>query len=297
MNYNNKYNYDESRMEKLDHWKKRPTIIEYWDDKVDSILAIDENGTIDLNGVRKNLIKIYTDDSHNDRWFTITAVEINREDFSNFRDSINSIKYGHWKDGCFDYKKGNKRVVFHSREIRKKTGPFNPKIINYSELINDINSLIANTPFRIYSSSIDKAKHILQYANPYPVYNLCLEFIIERHCRNLNRNGKKGIILLEARGKNEDRIILEYLVDLFKKGNRYNGPEFFSCIEGVYFNPKWSKTDFEKKSFVLLELADLVSYPIHKFAKLSKKDQAYLVLESKIYNYPYVDGYGLKLFP
>lgn len=278
-------------------WRMRPTIIENWDPSINTILAIDENGTIDLNGVRKNLLNIYPDKAHNDRWFTITGVELKRENFYQFKNSINDIKYKYWKDGCFNYKSGRKRVVFHSREIRKQTGPFNPKIIDYDKFIDDITSLIANTPLTIYSSSIDKAEHIIKYAYPYPVYNLCLNFIIERYCMNLNKKGLTGIIMLESRGKKEDKIILEFLINLIDKGNNFNSADTFSCIKGVYFNPKWSKSNGNKMSYILLELADLISYPIHKYVKFNKKDEAFLNFENKIYNYPNVNGYGLKIFP
>lgn len=281
----------------LSDWRKKPTEIEYWDEEVDSILAIDENGTTDLKGVRKNILNIYKDRTHNDRWFTITGVEIKKQDFIQYKDNITSIKYNHWQDGCFNYKNGRKRVVLHSRDIRRKEGPFNPKFINYSELMEDINSLVVNTPFMIYSSSIDKAEHVIKYTNPYHVYNLCLNFIIERYCLNLNRNGQSGIIMLEARGKKEDKQILRYLVNLLEQGNNFHQSEVFSCIKGIYFNPKWSKSNKNQLSYIQLELADLVSYPIHKYAKFEKKDQSFLCFENKFYNYPLINGYGLKIFP
>jgi hypothetical protein len=281
----------------VSEWWMRPTIIEHWDESIDSILSIDENGTIDLKGIRKNIVNVLSNETHNDRWFTITGVELQRVDFERFRDSFTSVKYGHWQDGCYSYKSGEKRVVFHSREIRKKEGPFNPKVIDYNTFLSDLTNAIDQTPFSIYSSSIDKARHIMQYAQPYPVYDLCLEFIIERYCRTLKRNGQEGILLLESRGKKEDAKILKYLTKLLKEGNRYRSSEDFSCIKGVYFNPKWSFTHNKKMSFIMLELADLVSYPIHKYVKLGVKDRAYSTFEKKICNYPQVHGYGLKIFP
>lgn len=281
----------------MEDWRDRPTLIEEWEESIDSILSIDENGTIDLNGIRKNIINVYGNRTHNDRWFTITGVEMNRDDFEKFRDSINTIKYGYWDNGCFQYKRGNRRVVFHSREIRKRQGPFNPRIIDYGQFMIDITEMIKNTPFEVFSSSIDKAYHLLKYANPYPVYNLCLEFILERYCRQLRKIGKSGAILLESRGKREDRAILEYLKSLLDNGNKYWSRDDFSSIKGVYFNPKWSSKHDKKMSFILLELADLVSYPIHKYVKLEKKDPAFQSFEEKISNFPFINGYGLKIFP
>lgn len=281
----------------MSDWRLRPTLIEEWEESIDSVLAIDENGTVDLKGIRNNFRKVYSDKAHNDRWFTISGIAINRSEYPRFVDLINTVKYSHWDDGCFNYSNGNKRVVFHSREVRKRIGPFNPKNINYSSLMDDITAVIDQINFDVYSSTIDKAEHILKYSNPYPVYNLCMEFIIERYCRSLKRLGQNGILLLESRGKREDKEILTYIVGLLENGNRYFSGEDLCCIKGVYFNPKWSKKHQSKMSFPILELADLVSYPIHKYVKLDTKDLAYGVVEKKINNYPDYAGYGLKVFP
>lgn len=279
----------------IDDWRERPTVIDEIDDSVDSILSLDENGITDLKGVRKNIIDVASNREHPDRWFTISGVSINREDYEDFKDLMRTVKYKHWHDGCFDYKKENRRIVFHSRDIRKRVGPFNPNLINYPKLMDDISNIVIDTKFTVFSASIDKAAHILKYSNPFPVYNLCLEFILERYCRSLD--GRTGILLLEARGKKEDAVILNHLKKLLENGNRYWSSQDFSCIKGVYFNPKWSKRHKKKMSYISLELADLVSYPIHKYVKLGVRDQAYEIVEKKILNYPNVKGYGLKIFP
>lgn len=289
----------------MSDWRNRPTLIENWDEDIDTFMAIDENGTTDFKGIQKKVnedfFATFRDQSKivlpYDRWFTITGVVMERNNFAIFKDTMNGIKYNYWNEGKYQYKKGLKRVVFHSREIRKKEGPFNPKFINYGELMNDISSLVEKTSFKIFSSSIDKLTHILSYSNPFPAYNLCLEFIIERYCRYLRSTGKTGMLLLESRGKKEDKIILEHLVDLLENGNRYWRAEDFQCIKGVYFNPKWCFNQENQTSFVLLELTDLVSYPIFKYVSMDKKDRAFEVIEQKIHNYPQYSGYGLKKFP
>ncbi len=277
------------------NWRERPTIIHEINDSFDSILSLDENGTTDLKGVRKNIIEVAEKLDHPDRWFTITGAAIDCCDYAHFKECISHVKYKHWEDGCFDYKKGNRRVVFHSRDIRKRTGPFNPNLINYPELMNDISGIMEQSSFTIFSASIDKARHIIKYTDPWPVYTLCIKFILERYCRYLR--GRKGILLLESRGKKEDAEILKYIINMLDNGNEYWRKEDFSCIQGVYFNPKWSDKHNKKMSFVSLELADLVSYPIHKYVKFGQKDKAFEVVEKKILNYPNINGYGLKVFP
>lgn len=282
-------------------WKTRPKLIDNWDEDIDYIMAIDENGTTDLAGIRRKIMHeefggppVGNDP---DRWFTITGAVMARTDFAAFRDAMVSIKEAYWQDGKYQYKQGHRRVVFHSRDIRKKEGPFNPKFINVPQLGNDISTMIQSARFKLFSSSIDKVRHIQQYLYPYHVYKLCLEFIIERYARFLNGQGKKGILWLESRGKNEDHEILNFLVHFLNNGNRYYSQAQLACITGVYFNPKWDHAANGQTSFVLLELSDLCSYPIHKFVKYGTRDPAFDVVEKKMYNYPRYNRYGLKVFP
>lgn len=46
-----------------------------------------------------------------------------------------------------------------------------------------------------------------------------------------------------------------------------------------------------------LEIADLFSYPIHKFIKRNVKDKAFLMFENKIVGYPNYKNKGIKIFP
>lgn len=282
----------------MGNWWERPTLIEEWPISIDSILTIDENGTPDLKGIKKILQSTFWEKDklknleHN--IFTITGVEMEREHFPQFRDLINSIKYAYWENGMFEYQNKPKRVVFHSRDIRKKQGPFNPKRINYETFLNDLSNLIEKTPFTVLSSSIDKLQHVLKYSNPYHVYTLCLEFILERYAMLLKTKNQKGMLLLESRGKREDAEILKFLVEFLKNGNNYINRQDLNCITGVYFNPKWSKLHDEKLSYPLLELTDLVSYPIHKYVKYNTKDYAFKIVEKKISR---INGFGLKIFP
>ncbi|MBH8600531.1 DUF3800 domain-containing protein [Thermoactinomyces sp. CICC 23799] len=285
----------------MGEWWEKPTLIDYWPKDVDSLMALDENGTTDLQFVSKNLLdylfnKKNSDLDHN-KWFTITGIVMDHDQYPSFRHNIIELKKQYWENGLYHYKDGLKRVVFHSREIRKRLGPFNPKLIKYNEFITDISKLIKNTTFSIYSSSINKAKHVLKYSDPFPVYTLCLEFIVERYCRKLNEENKNGILLLESRGKKEDKIILAHIINILKHGNWLWSSSHFSRIKGVYFNPKWSMQQSSKASYILLELADLVSYPIHKYVKTENKDKAFNIIEPKFFNYPNISGFGLKVFP
>ena len=119
----------------------------------------------------------------NNKLFTITGVYIETEYHNLIRDQLMEIKNKYWEDGLFQ----GKRVVFHSKEIRKKQGPFNPKLINYIDFKNKLNDFLSGLPVKMYSATIDKFEHNNRYINPYPVYELGVEFIIERFCFDLRR--------------------------------------------------------------------------------------------------------------
>lgn len=265
-------------------WKVRPTVLQNIDSKTEYILGIDENGIPSL----KDLLHPKNDLL---QWFTITGVLLSRTDLVNFITEITKIKNKYWKNGYFN----KKRVVFHSRDVRKKIGPFNPKIIDYSNFQNDLNTLISESEYTIFSSSIDKFSHVRSYVTPFPVYDLCLEFLLERFCFKLNSCNKNGIIVVESRGDRENQLLLDAALHIIKYGNRYHEPSFFSKIQGIYFNPKRTKNN--KLSYPQLELADLVSYPIHTYVKSDVKSKEFLSIEPKIYNYPMYKGYGMKIIP
>ncbi|MGE7621673.1 hypothetical protein ACQKMD_01100 [Viridibacillus sp. NPDC096237] len=268
----------------MDEWKTRPTLLKDWPAEVDYILAIDENGISDLKGVieaKDDLLQ----------WFTITGVLLNREEFSGFKTKITELKMEFWKDGLFK----SKRVVFHSRDIRKKLGPFNPKLIDYDKFLKNLNSIIKEENYTIFSSSIDKFAHIRQYINPYPVYELCLEFILERYSFVLKEKGKKGLIVMESRGLKEDKKLLSTTIKLLDNGNCYHDSDDLKRIQGLYFNPKRTKN--RKLSFPQLELADLISYYIYRSIKNESKTNDFVNIENKLYNFPHYKGYGVKVFP
>ncbi|WP_225743669.1 hypothetical protein [Marinilactibacillus sp. Marseille-P9653] len=261
-------------------WNTYPTSIENLSD-VNYLFAIDENGTSTL--------------SHNfneeNMWFTVTGVLYNLENFEETRDRVINLKNKYWEKGLF---KG-KRIVLHSKDIRKKVGPFNPKLVNSEEFTQDLNLIIDNIDAKIYSSSINKLEHCSQYSSPFPVYELGVEFMLERFCLDIMREEKSVAILLESRGFKENLEVLNKINYLLGNGNEYRKKHNFSCIKGVYFNPK--RTRDGSLSYWPLELCDIISYSIHKYVKTEEVDDHFEYVEKKIHKYPNYNGKGLKIFP
>lgn len=129
----------------------------------------------------------------------------------NSKKLIKSLKNKYWNNGMFyDTKsKKEKAVCFHSRDIRKHNNCFNESIIDYIEFMLDLSNTMNNIQCKIISISINLYEYLKQ-GYTYNVYNVAFDFLLERYIYNTKKN-KKGIIMLEARGKEEDKELLEHI--------------------------------------------------------------------------------------
>lgn len=210
------------------------------------------------------------------------------------------LKKKYWQDGLFYYEKHNKklRVCFHSNDIRNARGPFSEEVINRPEFLTDLDQFIVETDFTIMSATLNKEEHVKKYSRPIHPYDLCMVFILEKFAKYfLNSKGKNGLVIIEARGEREDRFTLKNIVKTLEQGSPYCAPDHYKSIKGVYFNPKWCLKDENLTSYFGLEIADIVSYPIHKYCRTGVKDRALQSFEHKTYGYPDNIHWGIKMFP
>lgn len=268
----------------ISNWKEKPCRIEEipGDHGIKYIMALDESGTSTLKNLQDNQLN---------NWFTVTASVLHVDDFHQTSGDITKLKEKYWENGMYN----DKRVVFHSREIRKKVGAFNPKIIDHNDFISDLGDLLTDIPSDIYSASINKKKLIRRYYTPMDPYDLSMQFILERFNFKLRRERVNGLIFLESRGNKEDKELHKKICNLLDEGNNYQDAGSFQHIKGVFYNPK--RTQDFRKSYWQLELADLFCYPIHKYVRDGKKSDSFKSFEQKIHGYPSYQGKGLKMFP
>lgn len=278
------------------NWRNRPTTIDFIPNDVKWIVGIDESGNPNLKQVEKAL-KNKKPANDSERHFVVTACMLDVNEFENCRDAVMEVKHKYWQDALHDYKGKKKRICFHSSEIRGRKYGFSPNIIEYNDFMEDLSECLSNLPLKIFSSHINKERHVRKYKYPEHPYNLCVKFILERILRNISED-EKCVIVLESRGKKEDNLLLNQIKELIDNRAYYESTtSSFKKISGVYFNPKWSKGELELKSYWVLELADLYAYPIYKYLAHGKEDKSFEVLKPKIYGYPNIKGYGLKSFP
>lgn len=283
-----------------DDWKLSPKIINEIDinkTTITHVAFLDENGDSNMKHIiHSKLNKIDVDE--NSKYFAVTSVLCKLNDLVNIKNSFIDIKNEFWpKNGKFLYSGNNEmKVCFHSKEIRDRKGPFSDNCINYDNFILKLSSLMESLPILINSCFINKELHYLNYGlEAQSPYEIALTFILERILTKILKDSDELILVLEARGKNEDRIVLQHLMFLINNGTYYHTSRQFKKIKGIYFNKKRSKDN--SLSYYGLESADLCAHPIYRYCITNFKNRALISIEPKIHGYPYYFGRGVKIFP
>lgn len=295
--YNSKLRKLVIRMSKEVNWWDYPQKIKYWNPDIDYVMFIDENGSSGrLNDIAKK-IKNNEEIDNDHKIFTITGCIFKRDNYIEGSNMINELKEKYWNNGMyFDTRLQNESYVcFHSRDIRRHDGAFNDGIINHSNFTKDLTNILSKVNCTIISISIDLEKYILK-RKKLPIYEIAFDLLLERYIYATDNN-KKGIIILESRGKKDDKELLKHINEIINiKGTKgIKTKELNKKIKGVFFNPKWS--DDKKATYVGLEITDLFSYPIYQFVKYKKSNPAFEIIVSKINGYPKYKNKGIKLFP
>lgn len=277
-----------------DSWIKKPTKIKKWEKDIDYVMFVDENGNSDVKDILKCISKNQEIDINNN-FFTVTGVIFTKQQYFIAKNKLNELKLKYWKNGTYLYNEKYKKVCFHSREIRRKTGAFDKKLIDYDNFIIELSELIDKLNYKIISITIDKKEYLLKRYQ-FNIYNTAMCFLLQRYIYVMPNNCK-GLIMMEARGKDEDYLLLNEMKRIiFETGiKKISSEELEEKIAGIYFNPKWN--NLYDSTFSGLEIADLSSYPIHKYVRNKNKDKSFLILEKKIDKYPNYINKGIKIFP
>lgn len=220
--------------------------------------------------------------------FLLCGVLMSEPDYFTIRDEFNRIKSEFWK---------NKEVIFHSRDIRKCEKEF--QILFDMELkaafYNQLNACIANGQYTVIVSAIQKDNYIKKIGRlSNDVYELALSFMIERsvfYLDDINQPNKNLHIIIEKRGKKEDKKLDEHFQRLMSRGTGYISAQRLNDIHlNIHFKNK-------KENINGLQLADLIAYPTARYVIDPKRaNPAFDIVAPKIYS---KNGkrYGLKIFP
>lgn len=220
--------------------------------------------------------------------FVLCGIVVSEDAYHDVAKNMLAMKKRFW---------GDKKVIFHSRDIRKCDHEF--QILFDQEIKKEfyaaINELVSLSDYTIITSAINKANYIKQYGKlSSDVYEIALSFIIERTVFLLDdRAGKphRLDIVIEQRGKREDARLHEHFQRLYSRGTGYVSPERIQTYcKSIEFKTKGDDVGG-------LQLADLVAYPIARYVlDPQRANPAFDVLAPKIYT-TRGQRYGLKVFP
>lgn len=277
-----------------------------WSENCRYMISIDENGSEGIEYARSKIASTGSVDKL-ERYFTLTGIIFCRDQYYWLMSQVMELKRKYWNDGFWVDKTGlRRRVVFHSHDIRKHTGPFSLlNSVDHDAFLVDLTNLITALRGRscVISITIDKQVGIKNYGSRmYNSYNLAVSLLLERYCFFLNRRSKrdnieyKGMVVFESRGRDADDRVRSAIRHMISLGNNHNENKlFFDRIESVGFLRKY--TDDYQKSHFTLELADIVSYPIYQHVRDGVRSVPFDVIEPLFDCYPTYRNNGLKVFP
>jgi len=194
---------------------------------------------------------------------------------------------------------GHDQVILHETEIRKEKGSFNifRSRKEKNDFLGELTSIIDYSNFILISCVIDKRtlrKQTSVNANPYHIaLGFCLETLHE-FLKEKQQHNKKTHIVVECRGKKEDRELELEFRRICDENNRFS----LSLPFDVIFSDKRAMSSG-------LQLADLVARPIGlSVLRPGQENRAFDVLKRKFYcdggrdnvgnDY---EGVGMKIYP
>lgn len=220
--------------------------------------------------------------------FLLCGMLVSENNYRQLREEINLIKKEFW---------GNKTVILHSRDIRKCQNEFQIMFdLNIKKsFYEQINKLISTGEYTIFASAIRKDNYIKTYGKlSNDVYELSLSFIIERtvfYLDSLPDTNKELHIIIEKRGKKEDKKLDEHFQRLLARGTGYVSANRLKALKlKIVFSDK-------KENINGLQLTDLLAYPIARYViDKNRANPAFDLLVKKFYA-KRGKLYGLKIFP
>ncbi len=275
-------------------WRNRPKFINELDHDIDYLVFIDESGDTSY----KNILKSGVNVPQNDQFFIISACIFNMKSYRELGTRITKLKNKHWNDGKYTDSKGTKRVCFRGSEINSRTNAFSENVIDYPEFMKDLYDFMNNLDMTLFSVCINKTKVCEKYSYQQDPYQISLKFLFERLCKYFIKPSEKAIVILEQRGKKEDKKLHSKIMEQINSGTEYTDPSQYKLIDGVYFNPKHCLKDKSQTTFYGLEIADLCCYAIYKYQLMPQYD-AFDIISKYFYGgkYPFCHGKGFKRFP
>lgn len=200
-------------------------------------------------------------------------------------------------------------VIMHRRQMVQRAAPFD--VLDDERVMFEFNTrwaaLVRETQYIAMASAIDKQAHIEKYQVwQYDPYHYCLECLLERYVKWLNRHGFVGDVLVESRGKGPDKRLKEAYRRFYLRGVDYLTP---SVIQARLTSSEL-KLAMKQEDVAGHQLADSLAHPtlrymqgVYEAAEVAEsfgQQLVRLLLQHRLARHPKtlaIDGWGLKWLP
>lgn len=224
-------------------------------------------------------------------------------------DGIFTSQFQQLKSGLFGHT-AEAPVILHRREMVRGEPPFaglkeDPFLAMDFE--REWLDLVRRSSFLAIAGAIDKDAHVKKYVVwQYDPYHYCLEVLVERFVKWLNRHGFVGDVMIEARSKFADKRLKKAYQRLYENGNN----TITASQAQRALTSKELKFASKTDDIAALQLADSLAHPMLRYMKTKHLNEApavgfgarlvELLIESKLARQPktgLIDGWGTKWLP
>ncbi|MCA1654692.1 MAG: DUF3800 domain-containing protein [Sphingomicrobium sp.] len=256
-------------------------------------LYIDETGTQTLKK------------AHDDRFLCLMGIIMLQQTHdTTFTDAVQQLKadmFGHTAE---------QPVILHRREMVRGEAPF--QVLRDDPFFGMAfeqrwSKLVQETQFLAIAGAIDKDAHVKKYVVwQHDPYHYCLEILVERFVKWLNRHSFQGDVIIESRSKFADKRLKNAYARLYANGNNAVTAE----LAQKRLTSKEIKFASKHDDVAALQLADSLAHPVLRYLKTAHLGEAPAVgfggrlvdilLASKFARQPktqLIQGWGLKWLP
>lgn len=219
-------------------------------------IFIDEVGHHDLK----------SSDDPNERYLSLTGVIMRLSyESGEFTTALNAVKMQVF---------GRTDFAFHRRQLIDATDP--PYVaLTDAPVRQQFNEmmirLLADSSYRVFTVVIDKKEHKRKYAVwRFHPYHYCLTVVLERYVQLLGRMRVVGDVMMESRGKKENRQLEAAFRYIYERGTEHVPKEMFQA----WLSSREIKIKPKMANISGLQIANLVANPSSRDLICEKSGEA-----------------------
>lgn len=255
-------------------------------------IFIDEVGHHDLK----------SSDDPNERYLSLTGVIMRLSyESGEFTTALNALKMEVF---------GRTDFALHRRQIIDATDPPYDvlRAAQMRERFNEMTlRLLADSSYRVFTVVIDKKEHKQKYAVwRFHPYHYCLTVVLERYVQLLGRMKTVGDVMVESRGKKENRQLEAAFRYIYERGTEHVPQKMFR----EWLSSREIKIKPKTENVSGLQMADLIANPSSRELICEKLGEAMradfsrrivqILKKNKYLKNPYngrLPGWGTKWLP